>query len=137
MVDKKLFDKLPFKAPSRVIRYFVLAGVIFFVAFVMRWFGKANLALMGPPIFLAYGIEKLFGPYVSVMTSRENLREYFYLLPLTITYYGLVGFFLKQLLQESGKVGLLSLLAFIGFVIYIHYQSWLNLTGYFEVFPYP
>src|SRR5205823_3724054 len=67
------------------------------------------------------------------LPDSENLNYYGFLMPFCILYFGLLGFQLKQLWNERGKVRFLSLFALIAFVSYIHYISWKNLSNYFRV----
>ncbi len=123
------------KAPSRVIRYFVLLGILVFAGYMLQWIAESWLAFIGPPLFLANTLQRLSPPLSSLMEISEDIRNYAFVLPLTMFYYGLVGFLFKQLLSERSRVGILSLLVFSVFIAYVHYTAWDYLTDYFVPYP--
>jgi hypothetical protein len=129
--------KLPFKPPHQVIRYIILLGIFAFASFMMQWGKSFTLIFIGPVLYLAFALERFLGPLAGITNRSQMMLDYFYLLPITAVYFGFIGFILKQLLQERGWVGMISLITFIGFVLYIHHEAWQRLTGYFISFPYP
>lgn len=129
--------KFPFKAPPRLIRYFILSSFLFFAAYVLQWGGHFNFFFMGPPLYLAHAVKDLVTAKLGIRNISPVVRDYLFLLPAVTIYYGALGFFLKQLFQERSKLGLLSFVCLIVFLIYVHYKAWANLAGYYEPFPYP
>lgn len=115
-----------------LIRYFLILGILTFVGYVKQWMPQIFVIFVGPAIYLAYGLKKVVVQYVWSIPSSPNVQFYGLLLPMTLLYYGLVGFQLKQLWNERGKIRLLSLAVFIGFIVFIHYKSASALNGYFN-----
>lgn len=117
-----------------LIRYFFVLGVISFVAYVKRWSDAVSLFIMGPPLYLSHGLKKILKDYVN-LPDTQTINYYAFLLPITVIYFSLMGFQLKQLWNETGKIRFISLFALIAFIAYIHYKAWGNLSAYFAI-PY-
>jgi hypothetical protein len=115
-----------------LIRYFFLLGVLAFVAFIKRWNDDLSLVIMGPALYLTYGLLKVLGTYVA-LPSSQAFSYYGFLMPITILYFSFIGFQIKQLWNEKGPIRFISLFALIGFLIYIHYTTFKNLGAYFAV----
>lgn len=115
-----------------LIRYFFLFGILAFVAYLKRWSDDASLVLMGPPLYMTYGLKNVIGSFVP-LPSSQNVTYYAILLPITILYFSFIGFMMKQLWNEKGPVRFISLFALIVFLAYIHYVTWKNLSAYFAV----
>jgi hypothetical protein len=115
-----------------LIRYFFLIGVLSFVAYIKRWSDDASLIIMGPPLYLTYGLNTLISGFIS-LPSSQNFIYYTILMPVTIIYYSFIGFLIKQLWNEKGPIRFISLFALIGFLLYIHHTTWKNLSAYFSV----
>lgn len=113
-----------------LIRYFFLLGVLSFVAYIKRWSDDASLIIMGPPLYLTYGIKKLLS---GILPSSQNIVYYAVLMPVTIFYFSAIGFMIKQLWNEKGPIRFISLFAMIGFLLYIHHTTWKNLSAYFGI----
>ena len=60
------------------------------------------------------------------------MNDFGFLLPLSILYYTLIGFQIKQLWNESGVARTLTLITLVGFLIFIHVFAWKNISGYFQ-----
>ena len=118
------------KKIHHLIRYFVIIGIVVFVGYIKHWQDDVFLILIGPVLYLAYlakeGIQSLIS-----LPSSEAFHYFGFVMPLCIFYFGLLGFQLKQLWNERGKVKFFSMFALIAFVIYIHYSAWGNLSAYF------
>lgn len=120
------------KKIHHLIRYFVLIGL---VAFAFYWmFNDTDFSLMftGPAIYLAYWLKQLIAPVFGGLPSSSILNDFVFLLPVTIVYFGFIGFQLKQLWNERGIIRTVSLIALILFLIYIHYKAFDNLLGYYS-----
>jgi hypothetical protein len=124
-----------FKRVHHLIRYFVILGVFTFVGYVMRWHDNTFMALSGPPIYLANHLKKLILSYFSTIPQTETLDIYFLLMPVTLGYYTLAGFLTKQLWNEKGFIRSFSLVAFMGFLVYIHLKTFNDLSAYFTPNP--
>ena len=123
---------MPFslKKIHHLIRYFLAIGILVFVGYLKHWQDDLLLILIGPCLYLAYTAKIAIFSFISLPESK-TLNDYFFLMPICILYFGLFGFQLKQLWNESGKIRFLSLFALITFVVYIHYTAWGNLSDYF------
>ena len=118
------------KKIHHLIRYFIIIGVVVFVGYIKHWQDDIFLMLIGPVLYLAYTVKQLVLSLVSLPES-EALNYYGFLMPFCVLYFGLLGFQLKQLWNERGKIRFLSLFALITFLAYIHYTAWGNLSNYF------
>ena len=118
------------KKIHHLIRYFVILGLVVFVGYLKHWQDDVFLALIGPAIYLAYTAKGLITSVIALPGS-ETVHYFGFLMPLCIVYFGLLGFQLKQLWNERGKVRFLSMFALIVFVFYIHYAAWGSLSTYF------
>jgi hypothetical protein len=115
-----------------LIRYFILLAIVAFIAFTQKIAYGIVLILLGPPIYLAYGLKKIIVDLIWSIPSSDAINLYGFILPITILYFGLMGFQLKQLWNERGTVRTLSLLAMVGFLFFIHYFCWKNLLMYLK-----
>ncbi len=122
-----------FKRAHHLVRYFLIFGVLSFAGYILKWNNSVFLALNGPPIYLSFQIKSWVLPYLTAVQETETIDLYFFLMPVTLIYYTLVGFLLKQLWNERGLIRTLSLIALVGFLAYIHWKTWDNLTGYFTL----
>ena len=113
-----------------LIRYFVLLGIVVFVGYIKQLNDRIFLIFISPPIHLAHALKKFLTEYVPHIPSSPAVNTYFFLMPVTLLYFGLVGFQLKQLWNERGSVKIAILFLFVGFLIYVHYASWKNVMGY-------
>ncbi len=115
-----------------LIRYFFLLGILAFVAYLKRWSDDITLVVMGPSLYLTYGIKSAVSSIVA-LPSSQNFIYYAVLMPVTIVYFSFIGFQIKQLWNEKGPIRFISLFAMFSFLIYIHYVTWKNLSAYFAV----
>ena len=118
------------KKIHHLIRYFVSLGLIIFLGYLKHWQDDLFLILIGPVLYLASVLKGLITSFISIPSS-DTINYFGLLLPLCMLYFGLLGFQLKQLWNERGKVKFLSLFALLIFVIYIHHTAWKNLSAYF------
>lgn len=119
------------KKIHHLIRYFLLLGAGVFVGYLQRWNEDLTLLFIGPPLYLAYSLKKIIASYAGPLPPSQAVNHYAFLLPITLVYFGLIGFQLKQLYNERGFIRTLSLFALAGFLIYIHYMTWEYLLGFF------
>lgn len=122
--------KNPVGQIHHLIRYFFIFGILAFVAFIKKWNDDLSLIPMGPPLYLTENAEKLISPSLG-LPRTQNFIYFAFLLPLTIVYFSLLGFQIKQLWNERGPIKYISLAALLGFIFYIHFAAWKNLSGYF------
>ncbi|HLD50376.1 MAG TPA: hypothetical protein VJC08_04185 [bacterium] len=117
------------KKIHHLIRYFVVIGFVVFTGYIKHWQEDVFLILIGPVLYLAYTVKEGVVSLIS-LPEWEPLNFYGFLLPVCVLYFGLLGFQLKQLWNERGKIRFLSLFALLTFVAYIHYTSWKSLSDY-------
>jgi hypothetical protein len=127
--------RFPFKKIHHLIRYFLLIGIIVFVGYIKQWPSDLFLLLIGPSIYLAYLLKNLVAQNIWSPPNVDTINYFAFLLPVTLLYFGLTGFLLKQLWNERGKVRFVSILALILFILYVHYTAWKNLSGYYYIPP--
>lgn len=113
-----------FNKIHHLIRYFLLLALVFFVAYIKEWSDAIFFPIMGPPIYLAYYLKSFINPFIEFLEINPiHMNQFGYLLPVTLVYFGLVGFFFKQLWNEHGFFKVVSLIALSGFLVYVHYLS--------------
>ena len=118
------------------IRLFLLLGVFVYVAYLFTDGAPWFFVLIGPPIYIAHYIRHFIEMYVSLnlllnFMSPVALNDYVFLGPITLIYFGFIGFLLKNLQKEHGFVRLISLGAFVLFVGYIHLRAWQSIIGFY------
>ena len=116
-----------------LIRYFVVLGLIASIGYANHWQDKIFLLLVGPILYLSAPLQNLIEKFVGPMNHSIVVNLYGIVMPITILYYGIIGFQLKQLWNEQGFVRLMSMFAMIGFILFVHYLSWTHLNGYFAL----
>ena len=115
-------------------RYFALLGA---AVFALHWFGIAEkivLIFIGPPIYLAYLLKSGAESYIEIQNTPAN-NHFFFLLPVTVVYYTLIGFLVKQIWNERGWIQRITFMALFTFLVFIHYGAWEWLSGYFQPAP--
>lgn len=122
-------------SPKRVhhlARYFGILAVICLAGY--QFFGLPYLFLpfLGPPLYLTY-LLRAYAPFLNQALPNEPFfNSFFILFPLTFIYFGLVGFQLKNIINERGRLGTLLLLVFVGFLGYVHYLTFQEFSLYWE-----
>ena len=131
-INYSMKDKLQgmFEKVHHLIRYFAVIGIIVFVGYAKQWNDTVFLIFIGPVIYLAQTAKAFVAGYVPVPDS-QNASFYIFLMPLTIFYYGFIGFLFKQLWNERGMIKFVSLGALFVFLLYVHRFTFLRLTAYF------
>ena len=122
---------LSLKKVHHLIRYFIILGIIVFFGYIKRWRDDVFLVLIGPILYLIFALKEWLGSLSVPLPKSQWANQFGFLLPFCLFYFGLLGFQLKQLWNERGKIRFLSLFALIFFILYIHYEAWGNLSGYF------
>lgn len=139
---------------------FLALGVGSFIAYRITN-GSVNLLLvLGPAIFLANMLKTQSLPLVhwfqdkmaasktasletdNVVDIVEHVvklwqptpwqLDFYFLLPVTLIYFLLIGLHLSHLSQEKGWLRFLSILALISFLGFIHYKAWMALGTYYR-----
>lgn len=117
------------KRIKHLARYFCLAGILFLFGYRYTDYAHYFLALLGPIFFLAYWL-RLHGGFLTQALPNEAPFNSLLLFLLTVSYFGLVGFQTKNILNERGKFRVFFFLAFVGFLVYIHYLAFQELGLY-------
>ncbi|MFA6600563.1 MAG: hypothetical protein WC352_00840 [Candidatus Omnitrophota bacterium] len=120
-----------FKRIHHLIRYFIILGVVSFAGYVMRWQDQVFVVLVGPSIYLAHMLKGFVLSYLTTLPKTDTTDLYGFLMPVTLAYYGLTGFLMKQLWNERGFIRSFSLVIFVAFLLYIHWKTSVNLAAYF------
>lgn len=113
-------------------RYFGILALVCLFGYLFTPLSYLFLLFMAPAIFLTSLLRTYGGFLVGVLPDQPFFNNLFLLFPLTIIYFGLVGFQLKNILNESGKIRILVLILFILFLIYIHLFTFKELSLYWE-----
>ncbi len=119
------------KRIKHLARYFGILGFLFLLGYGYTDYSYYFLILLGPAFFLTYWL-RTFEP-LKIVTSfipNEPLYNNLLILSSTLIYFGLIGFQLKNILNERGKIRLVILLIFFGFLFYIHQTSFRELSLY-------
>jgi len=108
---------------NRTVRTTFLFLVLGLVSECCLWQIKGNfffLAVMAPVLSFAQRIESWL-PFANSSTPIQN--ELIFVLPLTLLYFGLIGYWLRQILREEGFLKYFLLLCFVAFLVIIHWQA--------------
>jgi len=115
-------------------RFIALLGVAAFVLYWMDINTTAALVLTGPPIYLAYFAKNLIGASIAGADS-QSAKDFGFMLPATLLYYAALGFLVRQLLNERGIIKIVTIIALVGFLVFIHFMTWQRLSGYMHTPP--
>lgn len=121
MLGKKL------KLQIGIIRYFFAAGILSFAAYLYTDGHIFFMILLGPPIHLASFVVSSVESALGLQIGNLDLTA---LLPATMIYFCFMGFLIKQLMQEKPVYRFLTLTGLLGFLAYIHFIAWKNLSSY-------
>ena len=116
-----------FKLNIGIVRYFFSAAILSFAAYIYTEGHPLFLILLGPPIHLANLIVSAIENTFEISVRNIDLTA---LLPSTLIYFSFIGFLIKKLLQEKLLQRYLSLTGLIGFLLYLHFLAWKNLSPY-------
>ena len=126
---------MPIVTPKRIrhlSRYFGVLGVLCFVGYWYTDYSYHFLAVLGPCFFLVHFLRHYGGVVVHLLPNDAVSNKIFLLFPVTILYFGLVGFHIKNILNERGKLRVIILLAFLGFLAYMHRLAFQELSLYWK-----
>lgn len=134
----KIFDMsfVTAKRITHLARYFGVLAVL-----ILLGYHYTNsfyfMALLGPSHFLVYWF-RVHADSLAHWIPNEPLYNNFLLIyPVTVIYFGLVGFQLKNLVNERGRLRLLSILVFLAFLAYIHFLAYKEIGLYWEGGSFP
>lgn len=117
------------KKIKHLSRYFGILGFLCLLGYAYTPFSNLFLITVGPVFYITYWFRQYAG-FLSSIIPNEPLFNNLLLLFWTLIYFGLMGFQLKNILNERGKIRYLVLAAFFGFLIYIHYAAFKELDLY-------
>lgn len=104
----------------RTVFLFILLGLASEYYFWHSQGSAAALAIMAPPLAAAQWIESKISLPPGLTDFQHELMLIF---PLTLVYFGLAGFWIRQICREEGLLKYLILLAFIAFLAFLHWQA--------------
>lgn len=117
------------KKIKHLSRYFGILGFLCLLGYAYTPFSRLFLMTIGPAFYITYWFRQYAG-FLSSIIPNEPVFNNLLLLFWTLIYFGLMGFQLKNILNEKGKMRFLILVAFFGFLIYIHYSAFKELDLY-------
>jgi len=117
------------KRIKHLSRYFGMIGFLCLLGYAYSPFSHLFLILIAPAFFITYWFRE-YGVFLSSIIPNEPLFNNLLILFWTLIYFGLAGFQLKNILNERGKIRFLVLVAFLGFLAYIHYAAFQELNLY-------
>lgn len=121
MLSKKL------RLQIGIVRYFFVAGILSFAAYLYTDGHIFFMILLGPAIHFASFVVSAVESTLGITVGNLDLTA---LLPATMIYFCFTGFLIKQLLQEKPVHRFITLTGLIGFLGYIHLLAWKNLSSY-------
>ncbi len=125
-------DHVSAKRVHHMARYFGILALVCLFGYSFLGLAYPMLLFLGPSLFLTYllrtQVNFLFGWIPNIPLFNQLL--FFY--PLTIIYFGLVGFQLKNIINERGKIRIVILIIFVGFLVYIHSTAFKEIALYWE-----
>ena len=117
---------------QHLARYFGGLSLLCLFGYAFTPLSHLFLFFVAPALFLTSFLRTYGGFLVGVIPDQPFFNNLFLLFPLTFIYFGLVGFQLKNILNESGKIRVVVLILFAAFLIYIHLFTFNELSLYWE-----
>jgi len=117
------------KRIKHLARYFGIFALVCLLGYGAG-LGRLFLIFLGPPLMFVYWLRVHANFLVMFIPHEPFFNNLFLFLPVTIIYFGLVGFQLKNIINERGKVRLLILVAFVAFIVFIHYLAYHEISLY-------
>jgi len=114
---------------NRTIRAVIGFLVLGLASEYLLWQTRENtvfFALMAPVLALSQLVESHL-PFTVGLTPLQS--ELFFVFPFTLLYYGLVGYWLRQIDREEGILKYFILLSFIAFLVVVHWQAYAHLDA--------
>jgi len=90
------------------------------------------LPLLGPPLYLTALLRGRLGFLEAAIPNNYFVNTFLLFFPLTVVYFGLIGFQIKNIINERGRLGLVMLIVFLAFLGYIHFLAFRELSLYWE-----
>ncbi len=118
------------KKIRHLARYFGLLGLISLIGYGIPFLSHPFLIFMGPPFFLTVWLRTHVRFLSDLIPNEPFFNNLFLLFPVTILYFGFMGFQLKNIINETGRMRLFILAVFVGFLIYVHYLAFREISLY-------
>lgn len=118
---------------QHLTRYFIVLGLLVFALYWMKAAENAVLALIGVPLYISHGIKQTLLKVLPDLPSSSFIHDFAFVLPVTVSYFGIIGFQLKQLWNERGPARFLTISALVIFLVFIHAFAFRELSGYFTL----
>jgi len=110
-------------------------GFLAFTCLILYAFSGLSfqiLTFLGPPLFFVAWLRVHGGFLVSIVPNDYFYNNAFLVVPATFIYFGLVGFELKNILNERGRYRIVLLVAFLVFLAYLHNATFQEISLYWE-----
>lgn len=115
---------------KHLARYFGILGLFCFLGYFYTGFSHPLLTLLGPSFFLAYGLRTHAAFVTDLIPDTAFFNSFFLVFPVTIVYFGFAGFWLKNIINEKGRIRIFVMAVFFAFLIYIHYLAFQEISLY-------
>lgn len=120
------------KRIKHLSRYAGILGVLFFLGYWHTDYSYHFLATLAPSFFIVYFLRHYGTAVMNFLPNEAAINQFALLLPVSIAYFAAVGYHVKNILNERGKIRVLVLLTFIGFLGYVHYLTFQELGLYWQ-----
>ena len=120
------------KRVHHLARHFGVLAIFCLFGYAYTGLSYLFLLFLEPPIFATYWLRTHAGLVFQFIPDEPILNNFFLLVPITIIYFGLVGFQLKNVLNERGKLRWIVLAAFVAFILYLHFTAFQELSLYWQ-----
>ena len=119
------------KRIKHLARYFGVLAMALLVSYDLT-LHPVLLFFLSPGFFLAYWFRVKGGVLTAWIPQTHAIDQFALFFPLTLIYFGLIGFQLKNLINERGKLRVISTFIFLAFLSYIHWTAFKELNRYLE-----
>ncbi len=120
------------KRVKHLSRYVGILGVLFFLGYWYTDYSYQFLPTLAPSFFIVFFLRRYGAVVLNFLPNEAVINKFALLLPISIAYFGVIGYHVKNILNERGKIRVLILLAFFGFLGYVHYLAFQELDLYWQ-----
>lgn len=113
-------------------RYLGILALVVFVGYQFLGLSYLFLPFVGPPLYLVALLRGRLHFFEAVIPNNFFVNTFLLFFPLTVIYFGLMGFQIKNIINERGRLGLVMLVVFLAFLAYIHFLAFRELSLYWE-----
>ena len=118
------------KRVPHLSRYFGVFAFLLLMGYAFTGLSYEFLMFLAPPFCFVSWLRVHGGFLVGIVPNELFYNNVFLLIPITFIYFGLVGFELKNILNERGKLRAVFLLAFLVFLVYLHFTTFQEINLY-------